>query len=57
VNYLPGWLQTVVLLISAFLVAGITDINHWCPAGTLSSKVVFFSGMTLDLRLKPGNEF
>jgi hypothetical protein len=25
----PGWLQTTILLISAFWVARLTDISHW----------------------------
>jgi hypothetical protein len=28
----PGWLQTAILLISAFRVARIIGMSHWCPA-------------------------
>jgi hypothetical protein len=31
----PGWLRTVILLISASWVAMITGVNHWRPANTL----------------------
>jgi hypothetical protein len=27
-----GWLWTVILLMSAFWVVGITGMSHWCPA-------------------------
>jgi hypothetical protein len=36
----PGWLQTVVLLISASGVAGITGVSHWCLAWAWSFKCV-----------------
>jgi hypothetical protein len=30
----PGWFWTAILLISAFPVAGITGVSHWCLAWT-----------------------
>jgi hypothetical protein len=30
----PGWLRTVILLISASWVARITGVSHWCAAVT-----------------------
>jgi hypothetical protein len=32
----PGWLWTIILLISASLVAGIAGVNHWHPAASCS---------------------
>jgi hypothetical protein len=29
----PGWLWTAILLISAFWVARIAGVSHWCPSG------------------------
>jgi hypothetical protein len=31
-TFCPGWLWTLVLLISASWVAGITGVSHWCQA-------------------------
>jgi hypothetical protein len=30
----PDWLQTVILLISASWIAGITGVSHWRPASS-----------------------
>jgi hypothetical protein len=35
-----GWLQTMILLISASPVARITDVSYWHPAG--KKKCIFF---------------
>jgi hypothetical protein len=44
----PGWLRTVILLISASWVARITDVSHWHPASriplTQGSANIFFKG-------------
>jgi hypothetical protein len=34
----PGWLQTMILLISASWVVRITGMSHWCLAGGLPLK-------------------
>jgi hypothetical protein len=31
-NYCPGWLQTMILLISVSWLTRITGVSHWCPA-------------------------
>jgi hypothetical protein len=30
--FAQGWLQTMILLVSASLVTRITGTSHWCPA-------------------------
>jgi hypothetical protein len=40
-DYLPGWPQTMIFPISAFQVAGITEVSHRSLALRSSSKDVF----------------
>jgi hypothetical protein len=43
-----GWLQTVILLISASRVARITSMSHWCPAVTFLTGSCIFAQVNLD---------
>jgi hypothetical protein len=37
-----GWLQTVILLVSASRVARITVVNHWHPASPFHHTIFLF---------------
>jgi hypothetical protein len=47
-NYCPGWLWTMIFLISAFWVARITGMSHWCLA-TCGSHTQDFSAHWVDV--------
>jgi hypothetical protein len=44
VNYVPGWPQTIILLISASQVAKITGLSHWHPAILTSFLICHLTG-------------
>jgi hypothetical protein len=44
-----GWLWTLILLISASWVAGITGVSHWCPAVIILRLHLWYSALQLFL--------